>query len=75
MADINIDGKEYNTEALSESALNQLGSVQACDQKISQLNVDLAIAQTARSAYASALKAVLLGDEDNGDSISATDTE
>lgn len=56
---ITIDGKEYDTEQLTENAKNQLGSLQACDQKIRQLQVDLAIAQTARSAYALALKGEL----------------
>ena len=53
---ISIDGVEYDTTELSEKAKNQLESVQACDQKIRQLQTELAIAQTARLAYARALK-------------------
>ena len=56
---ISIDGKEYDTEQLTDNAKNQLGSLQACDQKIRQLQIDLAIAQTARSAYAAALQGEL----------------
>ena len=55
MAKLNIDGKDYDSDELSENALNQLGSLQACEQKITQLQADLAIVQTARTAYANAL--------------------
>jgi hypothetical protein len=34
-------------------------SMQVCDQKIATLQTDLAIAQTARNAYASALNGLL----------------
>ena len=60
---ITIDGKEYDSEQLTENAKNQLGSVQACDQKIRQLQTELVIAQTARVAYAMALKGELPDDE------------
>jgi len=60
---LTIDGKEYDSEQLTENAKNQLGSVQACDQKIRQLQTELAIAQTARAAYAMALKGELPDDE------------
>ena len=62
MNKVTIDGKEYDSEELSDNAKNQLGSMQACDQKIRQLQADLAIAQTARSAYAMALKGELPDD-------------
>ncbi len=75
MTEINIDGKEFNTEDLSENARSQIGSMQACDQKISQLQVDLAIAQTARSAYASVLRDELPEDEGNSASLPATNKE
>ena len=51
-----IDGKEYQTDELSENARKQLGSLQVCDQKISQLEVDLNIVKTARAAYARVLQ-------------------
>ena len=59
MATITIDGSEYNIEDLSDSSRAQLASLQLTDQKIAQLQADLAIAQTARNAYATALKAEL----------------
>ena len=55
MPNITIDDKEYNTDDFSEGAMNQLGSLQAADAEIARLNVLLAIAQTARNAYARAL--------------------
>ncbi len=62
MSSITIDGKDYELEALSDQAKAQLMSLRACDQKIQQLQMDLAIAQTARNAYANALKAALPAD-------------
>lgn len=59
MAKISIDGKEYDSEALSEDARNNLRNIQLCEQKMSDLKRDLAIAQTARNAYAQALKGQL----------------
>ena len=59
MSIVTIDGTEYNTEALSSEAKNELMSMQICDQKIAALQTDLAIAQTARNAYANALKSLL----------------
>ena len=55
MPNITIDDKEYNTDDFSEGAMNQLGSLQAADAEIARLSVLLAIAQTARNAYARAL--------------------
>ena len=52
---ITIDDKEYNTDDFSQEAMNQIGSLQAVDAEIARLNVLLAIAQTARTAYAKAL--------------------
>ena len=59
MAKVTIDGKEYDTDNLSEDAKKQLMSLQICDQRIQTLQRDLAITQTARIAYADALKAAL----------------
>ena len=60
---ITIDGKEYNPDDLSDNARAQLASLNMTEQKIAQLQSDLAIAQTARNAYAQALAAEL--DEGN----------
>jgi len=62
MAKIKIDGKEYETEALSEEARDNLNNLNLCDQRMTQLKRDAAITQTARNAYAAALKAALPAD-------------
>ena len=59
MAKITIDGKEYDSEALSEEVRNNLQNIQVCEQKIADLKRDMAIAQTARNAYAQSLKGQL----------------
>ena len=59
MSTITIDGTEYAEEALSNEAKAELVSMQVCDQRIATLQTDLRIAQTARNAYASALKGLL----------------
>lgn len=55
MEKIELNGKEYSIEEMSDNARAQLGSVQLTDQKISQLKVEEAILQTARNTYANAL--------------------
>jgi hypothetical protein len=59
MATITIDGKEYDTDALSDNAKAQLVSLQAVDRRIESIQEELAILQTARIAYGNALKADL----------------
>ena len=59
MSDLTIDGVEYDSESLSDEAKAQIGSLQATEQKIAQTQQDLAILQTARNAYAAALKDIL----------------
>lgn len=59
MNNVTIDGKEYALESLSDEAKAQLASLHACDQKLAQLQQEIAIVQTARNAYAQALKSVL----------------
>jgi len=54
MSIIRIDEIEYETDLLTEEAKAQLLSVQHTDQKIVELQRDLAIAQTARASYANA---------------------
>lgn len=56
---ITIDGKEYALDSLSEAAKAQLTNLRAVDQEIARLQQQQAIAQTARNAYANALKAEL----------------
>lgn len=59
MAKITIDGKEYDTDTLSEDAKANIQNIQYCEQKMNELRRDLAVAQTARNAYAQALKGAL----------------
>ena len=59
MATITIDGKEYDSDTLSEGATAQLLSLQAVDRRIENLQEELAILQTARIAYGNALKTEL----------------
>ena len=59
MSTITIDDIEYAEDALSDQAKEELGSMQICDQRIATLQTDLAIAQTARNAYANSLKSLL----------------
>lgn len=59
MAKVTIDGKEYDTDTLSDDAKTNLRNVQFCEQKLAELKRDAAVVQTARSAYAQALKNAL----------------
>jgi len=59
MSTITIDNVAYAESDLSDEAKTELGSMQVCDQRIAVLQTDLAIAQTARNAYATVLKSLL----------------
>lgn len=59
MPTINIDNREFDTDDLSQEANAQLEMLVACENKLRELQRDLAITQTARNAYANALKALL----------------
>jgi Family of unknown function (DUF6447) len=59
MSIVTIDNQQYDSETLSEEAKSQLQMMVATDQELARLNVQVAIAQTARAAYAAALKASL----------------
>ena len=52
---VTIDGKEYELNSLNEAARNQLGNLRVADQRIAQLQQELALVQTARGAYAKVL--------------------
>ena len=56
---INIDGKEYDPNALSENARAQILNLRVADQEIARLQAQLALAQTARATYSNVLKAEL----------------
>ena len=59
MAKIKIDDVEYDTDNLSDNAKAQLASLQFNEAHMQRLRNELAIADTAKIAYASALKAEL----------------
>ena len=56
MATITLDGKEYNTEDMSDNAKAQIASLQFNEVHMQRLRNELAIADTARIAYTAALK-------------------
>ena len=62
MAIIKIDDVDYELEDLSADARAQIGSLQAVESKIAQTTQELAILQTARNAYAAALKEAIAND-------------
>jgi hypothetical protein len=53
---VTIDGKPYSLDSLSETARNQIGNLRVAEQEISRLQALLVMVQTARAAYAQALK-------------------
>ena len=67
MATISIDGKEYDTDDLSEEAKAQLVSFQFVDSELARVGLQPAALQTARIAYGRALKESL--GEDPSDEI------
>ena len=59
MPTIRIDEKEYDLDQLSQNAKGQLASLQFVDNELARLQAQIAAMQTARMAYANALKASL----------------
>lgn len=59
MPTIKIDNVDYDSDKLSDEANAQLVSLQFCDQELARLQAQAAAIQTARMAYAKALKAAL----------------
>jgi len=67
---LNINGTNYATDRLTEAAKMQIANIQVVDGEIARLNQQLAIAQTARAAYAAALiEAVKVKDEVPGEKV------
>ena len=56
MDSINIDGKEYSLENLSDDAKQQLVSLQFVQNEIKKLEGQIAVYKTASMAYSKALK-------------------
>jgi hypothetical protein len=61
MANITIDGKDYDTDTLSDEVKANLISMQFTDAEIQRLQAKLAAMQTARAAYARAVQEGLNG--------------
>ena len=59
MSTVTIDNIEYAVDSLSEEAKAQFSSLQFVDQKLAELNAQVAVYQTARIAYANALNVAL----------------
>jgi hypothetical protein len=59
MAMIKIDGKDYDTDKLSEQARAQLVNLSFVDNEASRLQAQMAVLQTARQVYVRALKEAL----------------
>ena len=58
-AKITIDGVEYAMEKLSDNAKSQIANINFSDERILQLQNELAISTTANTGYLRALKAEL----------------
>lgn len=52
---VTIDGTDYSVADLSDNAQSQVVNLRVTDQEIARLQQQLAIYQTARTAYARAL--------------------
>ena len=61
MAKITIDGKDYDTDMLSDEVKANLVSMQFTDAEIQRLQAKLAAMQTARAAYARVVQEGLNG--------------
>lgn len=56
---ITVDGREYDLDALSETARSQVVNLRVTDQEIARTEALLVMLQTARQAYANVLKSEL----------------
>ena len=59
MTTLKIDNTEYDLDSLSNEAKAQLASLQFVDQELARLQAQMAVLQTARSAYLNGLKSLL----------------
>lgn len=57
---ITIDDVAYDLDTLPADAKNQLASMQFVDSELARLNAQVAVYQTARNVYSSALKELLM---------------
>ena len=56
MANVTIDGKDYDLDTLSDEAKQQLSSLQYVQGEIKRLNASIAVCKTAAASYSLALK-------------------
>ena len=56
MPNVTIDGKEYDVDSLSKEAKEQLASLRFVQGEIQKTQAQLAVYNTAASAYSQALK-------------------
>lgn len=59
MPKITVDGIDYNTEDLTDNGKAQLASLQFLEVQMNKLQNEIAVFQTAKTAYIAALKAEL----------------
>lgn len=59
MPTIKIDDREFDTDALSPEARQQLDMLIVAENRLRELQRDVALVQTARNAYLSVLRAHL----------------
>ena len=59
MPKLTLDGKEYDTEEMSQEALAQVQSIQFVDSELARVQFNGAALQTAKNAYIRALKTIL----------------
>ena len=65
MTKITIDEKDYDVDDLSDEAKAQVVSLNFVDAELNRLQLKIAAMQTARNAYATALKELLGEDEES----------
>jgi hypothetical protein len=58
---ITVDGKEYDSEALTDNAKKLITNIQYADQELNRLRMLNAAVQTARQSYIATLKNELEG--------------
>ena len=59
MAKITINGKEYDSENLSDEAKSHVQNLNFVQQELKRLQSQIAVLQTAQSAYSNALQNAL----------------
>ncbi|NDD13447.1 MAG: hypothetical protein EB072_12565 [Betaproteobacteria bacterium] len=66
MAKVTIDGVDYDSETMTQDSRQKLEMLKMTEQRIRQMQAELAMMQTARQAYANALKASLVATPEAG---------